>query len=146
MAPPLLTRGRDGKPPQKIRLGAWLLPAMRWLARGKRLRGTALDLFGRTAERRMERTLIDDFLQRVDELLPLLNADNRTLATQIAALPQTMRGFGHVKLANVALARAREAELLYRLDPKRWPRPATPAAAPAAGQFRGIAVTAATKT
>ena len=146
MAPPLLTRGRDGKPPQKIRLGAWLLPAMRWLARGKRLRGTALDLFGRTAERRMERTLIDDFLQRVDELLPLLNADNRTLATQIAALPQTMRGFGHVKLANVALARAREAELLHRLDPKRWPRPATPAAAPAAGQFRGIAVTAATKT
>jgi indolepyruvate ferredoxin oxidoreductase len=48
-----------------------------------------------------------------------------------------MRGFGHVKLANVALARAREAELLHRLNPARWPRPA---AAAQAGQLRGIAV------
>jgi indolepyruvate ferredoxin oxidoreductase len=48
-----------------------------------------------------------------------------------------MRGFGHVKLANVALARMREAELLHRIDPARWPRPA---GAPQAGQIKGIAV------
>ena len=48
-----------------------------------------------------------------------------------------MRGYGHVKLANVALARAREAELLHRFDPQRYPRPA---AKPAGGQFRGIAI------
>lgn len=88
----------------------------------------------------MERALIDEYLQRVDELLPLLNTDNRALATQIAALPQTMRGFGHVKIAGVALARAREAELLHRLDPARWARPP---GAGGTGQIRGIAVVAA---
>ena len=67
----------------------------------------------------------------------LFRSDNQTLAAQIAAVPLTMRGYGHVKLANLALARVREAELLHRFDPKRYPKPATP---PQAGQLRGIAV------
>jgi indolepyruvate ferredoxin oxidoreductase len=50
-----------------------------------------------------------------------------------------MRGYGHVKIANIALARAREAELLHRLDARRYPRPPS---APQAGQLRGIAVVA----
>jgi len=140
MAPPLLSRPRDGQPPRKIRLGGWMLPLMRVLAHGRRWRGTALDLFGRTAERRMERALIEDYRRRIDELLPLLDAQRLSLATEIAAVPLSMRGFGHVKQANVALARAREAELLHRLDPARWPRPAQE---PQAGQFRGIRVSAA---
>jgi len=61
------------------------------------------------------------------------------LAGEIARLPLTMRGYGHVKIANVALARAREAELLHRLDARRYPRPPS---APQAGQLRGIAVVA----
>jgi indolepyruvate ferredoxin oxidoreductase len=141
MAPPLVSRDREGQPPRKVRLGGWMLPAMRWLAKGKRLRGTALDPFGRSDERRMERALITQFEARLEELVPRLTRDNLPLATQIAALPQTMRGFGHVKIGNVALARAREAELLHRLDPQRWPRP--PAGGPAAGQFKGIDVVAA---
>jgi indolepyruvate ferredoxin oxidoreductase len=56
-------------------------------------------------------------------------------------MPMSMRGFGHVKIANVALARAREAELLHRIDPARWPRPPG-GGAPTAGQIRGIAVVA----
>jgi len=141
MAPPLLSRSRDGQPPRKLTLGPWLMPALRLLARGKRLRGTALDLFGRTDERRMERALITQFQARLDELLPYLAAaEGRALATQVAALPMTMRGYGHVKIGQVALARAREAELLHRLDPQRWPAPQRP---PQAGQLRGIAVVAA---
>ena len=65
------------------------------------------------------------------------------LAVQIAALPLSVRGFGHVKLANLALARARDAELLHRWDPAAWPLP--PVVAPAvaqAGQIRGIRVVA----
>jgi indolepyruvate ferredoxin oxidoreductase len=58
---------------------------------------------------------------------------------RIAAVPATMRGFGHVKLANIALAKAREAELLHRFDPQRYPKPA---AGQAAGQIKGIAVVA----
>ena len=138
LAPPLLSRARNGLPPPKMRFGPWLLPALKWLARGKALRGTALDLFGRTAERRLERELIVQFERRVDEMLPLLRAATLKSATEIAALPLTMRGFGHVKIANVALARAREAELLHRLDGHRWQRPP----GGGAGQIRGIAVVA----
>lgn len=140
MAPPVLSRPKDGQAPRKMRLGAWMLPAMRLLAKGRRWRGTALDLFGRTAERRTERALIDAYVERLDALLPALTPQRLKTAAEIAALPLSMRGFGHVKLANVALAKAREAELLHRFDPARYPRPA---ASREAGQIRGIRVTAA---
>jgi indolepyruvate ferredoxin oxidoreductase len=78
-------------------------------------------------------------INRIDELLPTLAASNLNLAAEIAAVPATMRGYGHVKIANVALARVREAELLHRFDPRRYPRPP---AAPQAGPLRGIEVVA----
>ena len=137
IAPPLLARPRDGQPPHKLRLGAWMMPAMRLLARGRRWRGTAFDVFGRTEERRLERSLLAGYESQLAALLPMLSSDNRSLITDWAALPLSMRGFGHVKLANVALARAREAELLHRIDPARHPRPEGP---PRAGQLKGIAV------
>jgi indolepyruvate ferredoxin oxidoreductase len=139
LAPPLLSHARDGQPPRKIRIGGWLLPVLGVLARARRLRGTWFDLFGHSDERRLERALITRYTERIDSLLPALSADRLALATQVAALPLQMRGFGHVKLANVALAQAREAELLHRFDPTRWPRPA---ASMAAGQIRGVAVVA----
>jgi indolepyruvate ferredoxin oxidoreductase len=139
MAPPVISRPRDGKPPRKIRLGGWMMPVMKLLAQGRRLRGTALDLFGRTAERRMERELIASYQARIASLLPALAPERLKTASDIAALPLSMRGFGHVKLANVALARAREAELLYKFDPETYPRPAVTREA---GQIRGIRVTA----
>ncbi len=140
MAPPLIARpGPNGEPPRKVRLGGWMLPAMKWLARGKRLRGTALDVFGRTEERCMERELIERFEARVVELLSLLDPKNLPVAVQVAQVPLSMRGYGHVKLANVALARTREAELLHRLDAARYPAPPRVAKA---GQFKGVAVTA----
>ncbi|MHB1123818.1 MAG: indolepyruvate ferredoxin oxidoreductase family protein [Ramlibacter sp.] len=140
MAPPALSRGRDGEPPRKIRLGGWMLPAMKLLAKGKRLRGTVFDPFGRTGERRLERELPGRYRERIEALLPLLTRERLKTACEIAALPLQMRGFGHVKSANVALARAREAELLHRFDPATYPRPA---ASREAGQIRGIRVTAA---
>jgi len=140
MAPPLVARGRGGAAPNKIRFGGWMWTALRVLAKGKVLRGTPLDPFGRTAERRMERELIETYRARVEELLAGLSAENLAAAVQVAKLPQQMRGYGHVKIANVAVAKAREAEWLHRFDPRRYPRPA---AAPVAGQFRGIAVTSA---
>jgi indolepyruvate ferredoxin oxidoreductase len=88
----------------------------------------------------MERALIEGYERRVAEVLGVLSLDNRSLATQIAALPLTMRGYGHVKLANVVLARAREAELLHQLLPERHGKP--PPSGPAAGSLRGIAVVA----
>jgi indolepyruvate ferredoxin oxidoreductase len=140
MAPPVLSRPRNGERPRKIRLGGWMLPAMKLLAHGRRLRGTPLDVFGYTEERRMERSLIPAFTRRIEALLPALSAERLKVATEIALLPLSMRGFGHVKQANVALARAREAELLHRFDPQAYPRPVQP---PQAGQIRGIRVSAA---
>ena len=139
MAPPLLSRARNGQAPRKLRIGGWLLPLLRVLARGKGLRGGAFDVFGRTDERRLERELITQYEARIDELLPRLRIETLALASEIARLPLSMRGYGHVKIANIALARAREAELLHRLDPEHYPQPA---ASPQAGQLRGIAVVA----
>ncbi|MDH6164915.1 indolepyruvate ferredoxin oxidoreductase [Variovorax boronicumulans] len=138
MAPPLLSRPVHGRAPTKIRLGAWMLPAMRWLAHGKRLRGTVFDLFGHTTERRMERELINHFDGLLQDMVGELTAGNQTIAARVAALPMSVRGFGHVKLANLESARLREAELLHRFAPTRYAKPV--AGAPGAGQIRGIAI------
>ncbi len=138
MAPPFLAKPHHGQPPRKITLGPWLMGALRLLAKAKGLRGGVFDLFGRTEERRLERALVSQFEARVHALLQDLSADKLALATQIAAVPLAMRGYGHVKLANVALARAREAELLHRFNPQRYAKPVS--ATPQAGQLRGIAV------
>jgi len=140
MSPPLIVRGQGDEPPRKIELGRWMLPAMRWLAKGKGLRGGVFDIFGKTDERRMERELIVRYEARVRELLPQLNAERLKTATDIAAVPLAMRGFGHVKHANMLLARVREAELLHRFDAVRYPAPARQ---PQAGQLWGIPVVSA---
>jgi indolepyruvate ferredoxin oxidoreductase len=140
MAPPLLSRPGPGGRPRKLRFGGWMLPVLKVLAHGRRLRGTPLDVFGYTQERRMERALVGAYLQRIDALLPALTPERLKVATEIAALPLAMRGFGAVKEHNVTLARRREAELLHRFDPDTYPRPAD---RKEAGQIRGIRVTAA---
>jgi indolepyruvate ferredoxin oxidoreductase len=142
MAPPAFLKPRGGRAaaPKKVRFGPWLFPLLKILARGKGLRGTVFDPFGRTEERRLERDLIAEYEARVEELCAGLGADKLVVATAIANVPASIRGYGHVKLASLAIARARERELLNRFDPDRYPRPSGPAVA---GQFRGIPVTSA---
>jgi len=82
------------------------------LARLRPLRGTPFDIFGYTAERRMERRLIADYEALLRELSASLNPGNHALAVEIAALPAQIRGFGHVKAKNVEAAKACETELL----------------------------------
>jgi indolepyruvate ferredoxin oxidoreductase len=115
MAPPLVARpGKDGAPPRKITLGQWLWPAMRLLASLRAVRGTWLDPFGRTGERRMERRLARDYAATLERMLPELTPQKRDLAVAIANVPDGIRGFGHIKLANATIAKAREQELLTR--------------------------------
>ena len=117
MAPPLITRaGRNGEPPRKIELGRWILPAMRLLAKAKRLRGTPFDVFGWTDERRAERALVTDYKSMIEALLPRLSSANLPLAIQIAGVPDRIRGYGHIKLASIAAARAGWKELHARFD------------------------------
>jgi indolepyruvate ferredoxin oxidoreductase len=80
--------------------------------RFKFLRGTAFDPFGHGAERRTERKLIADYEATLSEVLEKLNPDNHHLAVAIAAIPEKIRGFGHVKMRHLAAAKADEAALL----------------------------------
>jgi indolepyruvate ferredoxin oxidoreductase len=141
MAPPALVKPRgEGRAavPKKRRFGPWMFPLLKVLARTKALRGTPFDPFGRTEERRLERRLIAEYEARVDELLAGLTPEKAAVAVAIANVPSSIRGYGHVKLASLAIARAREKELLSRFDPDRYPRPT---GAAVAGQFKGIPVT-----
>ena len=129
LAPPLLAR-RD---PQTGRLikrayGPWMFTAYRVLARLKFLRGGPLDPFGRTAERRQERQLIADYEATVRTLMAGLTAKNHALAMEIAALPEHIRGFGHVKQAHLDRVKARETELMAAFHA---PQPAAAAVAAA---------------
>jgi indolepyruvate ferredoxin oxidoreductase len=112
LAPPLLSRRNpDTGLPEKRTFGPWVLTAMGYLAKLKSLRGTRWDIFGRTAERRMERELLADYERRIEALLPSLTRSTLELAVAYASVPDMIRGFGHVKERNVVKAQARYAEL-----------------------------------
>jgi indolepyruvate ferredoxin oxidoreductase len=119
-APPLWVKPDKvtGKP-MKRSYGPWMRHALAILARFKGLRGTFLDPFGYTEERRLERNLIADYERTLDELERGLAADNLALAAEIASIPATIRGYGHVKRRNLDAAKAREAELFaaFRAPP-----------------------------
>ncbi|WP_319020003.1 DUF6537 domain-containing protein, partial [Xanthomonas sacchari] len=112
LAPPLLAKKDAQGRLRKREYGPWMFTAFKWLAKLRRLRGGALDVFGYSAERRGERQLIADYLATVDELLQRLQADNLALAVQIASIPEHIRGYGHVKEAHLHEAKQQEARLL----------------------------------
>jgi len=115
LAPPLLARPDPATgEPRKIRFGPWMMTAFGVLARLRVLRGTALDVFGRTEERRTERALIGEYEQLIDELLGRLAIDNHALAVELAGIPEDIRGYGHVKARSLETARAKQAQLLAR--------------------------------
>jgi indolepyruvate ferredoxin oxidoreductase len=117
LAPPLLAR-RDKTTglPRKMSFGPWLMPAFRLLAKLKFLRGTAFDPFGRSLERRTERKLIEDYEAMLNQVLAALTPDNHHLAVGLAAIPEKIRGFGHVKQRHLAAAKADEAALLEQFN------------------------------
>ena len=114
LAPPLLARKDGNGHLIKREYGSWMLSAFRVLKQFRFLRGTPLDIFGYSVERRTERRLIAEYFTRIDELLATLDADNIALAVEIASLPEHIRGFGHVKEAHLATVQTQTAELLSR--------------------------------
>jgi len=121
LAPPLLAKADAKGHLVKRRFGPRTMTAFRLLARLKGLRGTALDVFGKTAERRAERALVSDYLAMVEEFAGSLSADNLDTALALAALPDDIRGYGHVKEASMAAAAVRREALLaqYRVAARR---------------------------
>ena len=116
LAPPLLSRMSPDGRPQKRQFGEWFELASRGLARLKFLRETPLDIFGYTAERRMERHLIADFESLVARMQRDYVPEHHDIWLELMCLPQHILGFGPVKLANAQAMEKRRAELLAEID------------------------------
>jgi indolepyruvate ferredoxin oxidoreductase len=115
LAPPLLPSGVDARGrPRKREFGTWILPLFWLLAKMRRIRGSRLDLFGMTAERRMERELIAEYEINVEALLQTLNADNIDDAREIVGEYLEIRGYGPVKEQAALAARSRIQDKLDR--------------------------------
>jgi indolepyruvate ferredoxin oxidoreductase len=111
--PPLL-RAMGMK--RKLKLGRWFVPVLRLLRRGRALRGTAFDPFGRTEVRRVERALPVEYVELVDVALERLTPATLPLALEVAALPEMVRGYEEIKLSGVERFRARATELRAELE------------------------------
>jgi len=122
LAPPILGKVNAQGQPVKQAFGAWMRPALGWLAKLKGLRGTALDVFGKTEERRTERALIGEYRACIEELLRGLKADNLAAAVEIASLPEDIRGYGHVKARHLAAVRPKWERLMgeWRSGGVQW--------------------------
>lgn len=119
LAPPLVARRNDKGELVKRKYGPAMIGVFRLLARLKGLRGTPLDIFGRTEERRTERALIGEYRASIEQMLAGLNAGNHALAVDIARIPDQIKGFGHVKARNLAAARVQWQQLQ-----QQWQQPA----------------------
>jgi len=117
LAPPALVSAVGAARPRKRELGAWVLPFLRMLAKLRGLRGTALDPFRHTAERRMERALVSDYERLVHRVADALTRANHSAAVSLLTLVDEIRGFGPVKQAAIQAYSARmlEAERAFNM-------------------------------
>jgi indolepyruvate ferredoxin oxidoreductase len=116
LAPPILGRkGADGVA-RKSSFGPWMMKGFKLLAAMKGLRGGALDVFGYTAERRMERALLDRYDADLELIRASLSSDNLDAAAALASVPQLIRGYGHVKHVSVDKASGERERLVKRLN------------------------------
>ncbi|RWC74608.1 MAG: indolepyruvate ferredoxin oxidoreductase family protein [Mesorhizobium sp.] len=115
LAPPIMgRRGNDGKP-RKSSFGPWMMKGLRVLAAMKGLRGTAFDLFGYTAERRMERQLLAQYEADLQLVANSLAPGKIEAATALVSVPALIRGYGHVRRASAEKAAGERRRLLQRL-------------------------------
>ncbi|MDH4395043.1 MAG: indolepyruvate ferredoxin oxidoreductase family protein [Limnobacter sp.] len=113
LAPPLMSRidPATGRP-KKIKFGSWVLKVFKVMSAFKGLRGTALDVFGYTQERRHERRLIAEYFQMIEGLCPQLNVSTIQHLTEIAKLPMDIRGYGPVKAQAMVAYEQKKAQML----------------------------------
>ncbi|MBW8880028.1 MAG: indolepyruvate ferredoxin oxidoreductase family protein, partial [Asticcacaulis sp.] len=113
LAPPIFgEKDANTGLPKKRKFGPWIFKAFAVLHAFKGLRGTALDIFGYSEERRMERGLIVDYSKLINRLAGELTPYNLEAAVALARLPEDIRGFGHIKKASYEKAMTKQTELL----------------------------------
>ncbi|MDA9314188.1 indolepyruvate ferredoxin oxidoreductase family protein [Alphaproteobacteria bacterium] len=117
LAPPLISK-RDfstGYLKKQI-YGPWLIHGFRVLAKLKGLRGTIWDIFGKTAERKQERLLIEDYFSLMEIVFSKLTRDNHGAAVELASIPEKIRGYGHVKEKAIIEAKSQERQVRAIFD------------------------------
>ena len=115
MAPPVLSKAKNGGQPRKMTFGQWLWPVLGMMSKVRGLRGTLIDPFGRSLERKMERELSSDYEITIRRAFDVLAPDNAKDVETLALLHERIRGYGHVKLANLSMVKRRERELGVKL-------------------------------
>src|SRR5579871_5837607 len=120
LAPPILAKRDKAGRLQKREYGGWMMHAFHLLARLKSLRGTKFDPFGRTAERQMERRLVDDYFAMIDKRTATLTAAQLPHLARLARIPEMIRGYGHIKEENIKTAAAERARLEAELENSRF--------------------------
>jgi indolepyruvate ferredoxin oxidoreductase len=116
LAPPLMGKKDAQGNPTKTTFGPWMLKAFEVLAKLKGLRGTKLDIFGYSAERRLERRLVGEYEGMIDYVAARLTAHNHVLAVALAGIPEKIRGFGHVKDRHLKAALAEREDLMAKFN------------------------------
>jgi len=116
LAPPLLSKRDDKGHLIKQPYGSWVGSVFPILAKLRFLRGSMLDPFGHTEERKTERALIEQYCATITSLCASLDAKNLSLVTEIARIPEEIRGYGHVKERHLHNAKEKEARLLAQLE------------------------------
>ena len=111
LAPPLLAKRDSHGHLVKRAYGPWIATAFRWLAKLRWLRGTPFDPIGYTAERRAERAAIGEYMALARRIAGALDAARLDAALALARLPQSVRGYGHVKHHNALAAQAKQQAL-----------------------------------
>jgi indolepyruvate ferredoxin oxidoreductase len=116
LAPPILSSGVDalGRPKKRV-FGAWMMPVFRTMAKFRFLRGTLFDPFSYSEDRKLERNLIKGYEQDVVTAVKLLSPKTHDIAVELLSLPDQIRGYGPVKEASVAKAKARYEQLAKEL-------------------------------
>ncbi len=115
LAPPLLAKRDANGHLVKQQFGSWVGKVFPLLAKFRFLRGTLLDPFGRTEERKSERALITEYRDTITALCASLTAENLPKVIEVAHIPEEIRGYGHVKERHLRNAKAKEAQLLETL-------------------------------
>ena len=116
LAPPMVAKEKDalGRPKKRV-YGPRMMTGFRWLARMRFLRGTPFDIFGYSADRKLERELIADYEKDVAAVLGQLSSANADIAVELLSLPDRIRGYGPVKEKAASDAEARHAQLVADL-------------------------------
>jgi indolepyruvate ferredoxin oxidoreductase len=133
LAPPILALKNKSGQPRKVRFGPWMMGLFGLLHRLKGLRGSVLDPFAYTVDRRLDRQLLAQYEADLHRMERLLIAGDISAAQRLASIPSQIRGFGHVRAASARKAADEHDRLVAELDRSRRVSPLAPPGADTTG-------------